>query len=142
MKVPSVIKLCSFAMAVVLTLLMVGFCMYKLSSVGKTEDGDKALYISLLTSMISIWIPSPSSVFSAKRKTDTTSTTTTTSEIDDRSIAKGKTKIKCGSRSLANEYECEDVVGPHDRGEVLDNVQARESSTTTTTIDITEDGDA
>lgn len=79
--ISNVIKLSAFAMAVILSLTIVIMCCVKLS--GHLNEGDKALYVSLLTSIVSIWLPSPSSVMNIKTKDLTTTKRVKDEEIGD-----------------------------------------------------------
>jgi hypothetical protein len=58
------VKLCAFAMSAMLSLFVVGFCAAKLLT--DLSDGDKTLYVSLMTAIVSIWLPSPSTVMKLK----------------------------------------------------------------------------
>ena len=64
--ISNIIKLTSFAVSVVLSLAVVIMCIIKLC--GHLDESDKALYVALMSSIVSIWLPSPSAVLNIKTK--------------------------------------------------------------------------
>jgi hypothetical protein len=53
----AILKIISFSISGLLSLSLLGFCFYKL-----TKNGSDPIYLSLLSSIISIYIPSPTSL--------------------------------------------------------------------------------
>lgn len=71
----NVIKIMSFTVFSIISLATLSFSFYKLS--GTPNDADKTLYMSLITSIIGIYTPSPVNMVTSLKKTeDTTSTDT------------------------------------------------------------------
>lgn len=62
----NVVKLAAFCMAALFSTVIVAFCCAKL--LGKLDEGEKALYVSLMTTITSIWLPSPSAVMNIKTR--------------------------------------------------------------------------
>ena len=61
----NLLKLISFCMAALLSVGLACFCCAKLCT--KLDEGEKAMYMSMLTSVVSIWIPSPTSMLSIRQ---------------------------------------------------------------------------
>lgn len=63
----NVIKLLSFLMAALLSLIVTALCCTQL--IRSAHDIDKTIYISMLSAVVSLWMPSPSTLLQVKTKT-------------------------------------------------------------------------
>lgn len=66
----NVIKLLSFLMAALLSLIVTALCCTQL--IRSAHDIDKTIYISMLSAVVSLWMPSPSTLLQVKTKTTNT----------------------------------------------------------------------
>lgn len=61
----NLIKFASFCVTVLLSFGLAAFCCAKLcTKLG--EEGEKSMYMSMLTSVVSLWIPSPTSMMTLR----------------------------------------------------------------------------
>lgn len=62
------IKIMSFGVTCTLSISVCVFCMYKLST--NITDSQQLVYISILSSVFSLWIPSPTTMITFKKPTN------------------------------------------------------------------------
>lgn len=60
----NLIKFASFCVTVLLSFGLAAFCCAKLCT--KLGEGEKSMYMSMLTSVVSLWIPSPTSMMTLR----------------------------------------------------------------------------
>lgn len=60
----NLIKFASFCVTVMLSFGLAAFCCAKLCT--KLGEGEKSMYMSMLTSVVSLWIPSPTSMMTLR----------------------------------------------------------------------------
>lgn len=62
----NLIKFASFCVTVLLSFGLAAFCCAKLCTKLGEEEGEKSMYMSMLTSVVSLWIPSPTSMMTLR----------------------------------------------------------------------------
>jgi len=83
----NVVKIMSFTVFSIISIATLSFSFYKLSGTPTAED--KTLYLSLITSIIGIYTPSPVNMVTSLKKTEDTKSTDT---LFTKNIRKNKKK--------------------------------------------------